>query len=166
MTNSAHAKYIVVIAILGATVVWLAAKSFPEFHKDDQPGVTTASIVVLPFVDLGQGEPAGNLATAITEDLHNALSKSSQFLVAPTYVAAEFARSGRQLSIRDIGDELLVTHVIEGSVREASGQIRITIQLVDARTDEHVWAESYQVDAGDVSSFTASAKATISSKLQ
>jgi TolB-like protein len=164
MTKSAHAKYIVVIAILGATVVWLAARSFPAFQKDGHSELNTASIVVLPFVNIGQGDPSGNLAATITADLTDELSKSSQFSVLPASVAARFA--GRQLSIREIGDELLVTYVIEGGVTEASGQIRITIHLINARTDEHVWSESYQVDAGDVSRFTASAKATISSKLQ
>ena len=164
MTKRTHAKYIVVIAILGATIVWLATKRHHELFQDDQFGVKTASIVVLPFLDNGPVDPSSNLAATITSDLIDELSESPQLSVLPASAWAEF--EGRRLSIQEIGELLGATHVIEGGVQETLGQLRISIQVIDARTDGHVWAEIYQVDADDISSFTASAEATISSKLR
>ena len=99
------------------------------------------SIAVLPFVNMSADEDQEYFSDGITEEIVNVLAKLPELRVAARTSA--FAFKGRQLDLRIVGDSLGVGFLIEGSVRKAGDQIRITAQLIDAENGSHMWSESY-----------------------
>ena len=160
--KSIHIKYVVVVAILVATSVWLIAKDHSDHAIPHRAVVDKPTITVLPFLADSPGDISARLAAQITSDLTNELSRSPRFRVMSEPILPAIRE--RQLSIRELGESLAVSHFVKGGVRETRGQVLISIQLIDARSEEHVWAETYQIDGEDFSSFTASVEAEISSK--
>jgi TolB-like protein/Tfp pilus assembly protein PilF len=99
------------------------------------------SIVVLPFVNLSNDPEQEYFSDGITEDITADLSKiSSLFVIART---SAFAYKGKAVKVQDVGREMGVAYVLEGSVRKAGTQVRITAQLIDATTGFHLWTERY-----------------------
>ncbi|MBI3800674.1 MAG: adenylate/guanylate cyclase domain-containing protein, partial [Deltaproteobacteria bacterium] len=106
------------------------------------------SIVVLPFVNMSKDPDQDYFGDGITEDLTTSLSQiSSLFVIARN---SAFTYKGRAVKVQDVGRELGVRYVLEGSVRKADNQVRITAQLVDALTDSHIWAERYDRPLKDI----------------
>jgi adenylate cyclase len=106
------------------------------------------SIVVLPFANLSNDPDQQYFADGITEDLTTDLSRLADMLVISRNTA--FTYRNKPLDTRQIGRELSVRYVLEGSVRRSSNQIRITAQLIDAETDTHLWSERFDRDMGDL----------------
>ncbi len=108
----------------------------PALPLPDKP-----SIVVLPFVNMSEDPKQEYFSDGIAEDLTTALSQiSSLFVIARN---SAFTYKGKAAKAQDVGRELGVRYVLEGSVRRADDQVRISAQLVDAPTDSHIWAERY-----------------------
>jgi len=99
------------------------------------------SIVVLPFDNLSAEGSDPYLADAITETLIATLGRVPELFVIARNSA--FAYKGQALDVRQISQELGVRHVLEGSVQKSEDQIRVTAQLIDATTGQHLWAERY-----------------------
>jgi class 3 adenylate cyclase len=99
--------------------------------------VPRLSIVVLPFANLNNDPEQQYFADAITEDLTTDLSRIAGMLVISRSTA--FTYQGRRLDTRQIGRDLRVRYVLEGSVRRSGDQIRINAQLIDAETSAHLW---------------------------
>jgi adenylate cyclase len=106
------------------------------------------SIVVLPFANLSNDPEQGNFADAITEDLTTDLSRLTDMLVISRYTA--FTYKGKPVNAKQIGRELGVRYVLEGSIRPWNSQVRVNAQLIDAQADVHLWAERFDGDAGDL----------------
>jgi adenylate cyclase len=107
------------------------------------------SIVVLPFNNLS-GDPGQEyLAEGITEDLTTDLSRIDDSFVISRNTA--FTYKGKAVDAKQIGRELNVRYVLEGSVRRSGDQVRINVQLVDAETGAHLWAERFDRDNGELS---------------
>ncbi|MBM6582080.1 hypothetical protein ILT44_17910 [Microvirga sp. BT689] len=106
------------------------------------------SIAVLPFVNISKDPEQEYFADGIVEDIIAALSRFKSFFVIARN--STFAYKGRAVSVQQIGRELGVRYVLEGSVRRSGPRIRITAQLVDASTGVHLWAEHYDGLAEDV----------------
>jgi adenylate cyclase len=106
------------------------------------------SIAVLPFINMSGDPEQEYFSDGITEDIITDLSKVSAISVLSRN--ASFAFKGRAIDIAQIARQLKVSHVVEGSVRKASGRVRITAQLIDATNDSHVWAERYDRDLKDI----------------
>ena len=106
------------------------------------------SIAVLPFANLSSDTEQEYFADGLSEELLNQLSKIEQLLV--TARTSSFAYKGRTGDIATIGRELGVRHVLEGSVRKAGNQVRITAQLIDTTTGFHLWSETYNGELADV----------------
>jgi adenylate cyclase len=87
-------------------------------------------------------------ADGVTEDLITALSHQWGMRVVSR--SSVFALRGRSIDIRTAARELDATHVVEGSVRRAGDRVRVTAQLIEAETDEHLWAERFDRDLGDI----------------
>jgi TolB-like protein len=99
------------------------------------------SIVVLPFVNLSNDPQQEHFSDSLTEELITALSKySGLFVMART---SAFAYKDKAVTVQQVGQELGVRYVLEGSTRTASDTVRITAQLVDATTGYHLWVERY-----------------------
>jgi adenylate cyclase len=106
------------------------------------------SIAVLPFVNISKDPEQEYFADGIVEDIIAALSRFKSFFVIARN--STFAYKGRVVSVQQIGRELGVRYVLEGSVRRSGPRIRITAQLVDASTGGHLWAEHYDGVVEDV----------------
>ena len=99
------------------------------------------SIAVLPFVNMS--DDAGNeyFSDGISEELLNLLAKIPELRVISR--SSAFSFKGKDFDIPTIAGQLNVAHILEGSVRKAGNQVRITAQLIDARSDTHLWSQTY-----------------------
>ena len=106
------------------------------------------SIAVLPFDNMSGDAEQEYFADGITEDIITELSRfRSLFVIARN---SSFAYKGRSINVGKISQELGVQYVVEGSVRKAGSRVRITAQLVDAKSGNHVWAERYDRELEDI----------------
>jgi adenylate cyclase len=106
------------------------------------------SVAVLPFTNMSSVPEQEYFADGIAEDVITALSRyPSLFVIARN---STFTYKGRAVEIRQIGRELGVRYVLEGSLRKAGNRIRVTAQLIEAETGNHVWAERYDRDLADI----------------
>ena len=100
-----------------------------------------ASIAVIPFADMSADGDQTYFCDGIAEELLNLLAKVDGLRVASR--TSSFAFRGDATPLSQIAGELGVAHVLEGSVRKSGDQVRITAQLIDARSDEHIWSDTY-----------------------
>ena len=106
------------------------------------------SIAVLPFDNMSGDPEQGYFSDGITEDIITDLSKvSGLFVIARN---SSYTYKGKAVKVEDVGRELGVKYVLEGSVRKANDRVRITAQLVDSSTGGHLWAERYDRDLKDI----------------
>jgi adenylate cyclase len=106
------------------------------------------SIAVLPFVNMSGDPDQEYLSDGITEEIITGLSKiPKMFVIARN---STFTYKGKPVKVQKVSEELGVQYVLEGSVRKAGNQIRVTAQLVDAIIGHHLWAERYDRDLGDI----------------
>src|SRR5438128_2325700 len=106
------------------------------------------SIVVLPFTNLSDGREQQYFADGITEDLTGDLSRLENMFVISRNTA--FTYRNKPVDTKQIGRELGVRYVLEGSVRRSGSQLRVSAQLIDAETDAHLWAERFDCDTNDL----------------
>src|SRR6266480_4650906 len=106
------------------------------------------SIAVLPFTNMSSDPEQEYFADGIAEDIITALSRyPSLFVIARNSC---FTYKGRAVSVKEVGRDLGVRYVLEGSLRKSGNRIRVTAQLVEAETGNHVWAERYDRDVADI----------------
>jgi adenylate cyclase len=106
------------------------------------------SIAVLPFTNMSNDPEQEFFADGIAEDIITALSRySSLFVIARNSC---FTYKGRAVDVKAVGRELGVRYVLEGSLRKSGNRIRVTAQLVEAETGNHLWAERYDRDLADI----------------
>src|SRR5438105_4245535 len=137
--NPAAAILVPSLAALAAVVgvmVWNSESNRPP----------PAGIAVLPFENLSDANESASFADGIQDDILTKLAKIADLKVISRTSVMQY-RSAR--NIRQIGDALRVSHVLEGSVRRNAGRIHLNTQLIDTRTDTHVWAEEYDRDLVD-----------------
>jgi adenylate cyclase len=111
------------------------------------------SIVVLPFANLSNDPEQEYFADGITEDVTSNLSRLADMLVISRNTAFTFKE--RRVETRQIGRELSVRYVLEGSVRRSGSQVRANAQLIDAETDAHLWADRFDGNTADLASWSA-----------
>ena len=107
-----------------------------------------ASVAVLPFSNLSADSENEFFADGITEDVIAHLAKIRSLKVISRTSVMAFKKSDR--SLREIGEKLGAATVVEGSIRRAGNRVRIVAQLIDAHTDEHIWADTYDRDLTDI----------------
>jgi TolB-like protein len=117
-----------------------------EPHRSSGP--QRLSIMVLPFANLSDDPDQQYFADAITEDLTTDLSRIPQSFVISRHTAFTYRNSS--VSTKQIGREVGVRYVLEGSVRRSGNHVRVTAQLVDAEIDAHLWAERYDRSRDDL----------------
>ncbi|HYR08674.1 MAG TPA: BTAD domain-containing putative transcriptional regulator, partial [Longimicrobium sp.] len=106
------------------------------------------SIAVLPFVNLSGNPENDYFSDGLAEELLNVLAQVPDLRVASR--TSSFAYRGSEVPVDSIGKALRVGHVLEGSVRQSESRVRITAQLIDARTGYHVWSETYDRERKDI----------------
>ena len=132
------------LVLLGAGGTWWMGSPFFPSQRADSTEAPRLSIVVLPFSNLS-GDPSQDyFADGITEDLTSDLSRIAGSFVISRNTAFTF--KGKAVDARQIGRELGVRYVLEGSVRRMGGTVRVNAQLIDAGTGAHLWVEQMDVD--------------------
>jgi TolB-like protein/class 3 adenylate cyclase len=107
------------------------------------------SIAVLPFENFSESKENQFFADGVQDDILTALSKVADLKVISRMSVMTYA-AGAKRNLREVAQTLGVSHILEGSVRRAGDKIRVSAQLIDARRDAHVWAETYDRDLADV----------------
>jgi TolB-like protein/Tfp pilus assembly protein PilF len=133
---------LIVIALLTAAVFLFAIDKW----WTSKP--TENSIAVLPFVDMSAGSDNEFFSDGISEELLNLLAQIPELRVAARTSA--FSYKGKDATAATIGKELNVTHILEGSVRKSGKDIRITAQLIDTRSDSHLWSQTFDRKLDDI----------------
>ena len=125
---------VVVITIIVTSILWLISKEKPA--KTEIP-----SIAVLPFVNMSNDSEHEYFIDGMTDELINDLTKIKNLRVISRNSA--FTYKGKSIKVQQIANDLNVRYILEGSVQRSGDNLRIRAQLIDGKTDHHLWSESY-----------------------
>jgi TolB-like protein/Tfp pilus assembly protein PilF len=127
--------------------------------------VSEKSIAVLPFENLSADKENAFFADGVQNEILTSLAKIADLKVI-SRASVMVYKVGNPRNLRDIGQQLGVSHVLEGSVQRAGGKVRVNAQLIDAHTDKHLWAQSYDRELADVFAIETELAQTIAGELQ
>lgn len=160
--------------LIGAAVLILIAVAFGSFHFRERkkmkalvPGsvVPEKSIAVLPFENLSEEKANEFFADGVQDEVLTDLARIADLKVISRTSVMHY-KSGVARNLREIGDQLGVVNVVEGSVQRSGNRVRVNAQLVDARTDQHLWAQTYDRDLADVFAIQSEIAKAIADQLQ
>jgi len=142
-----------VLALIGVTALlgsawYVGRQSAPASGADSVAGISAASIAVLPFLNMSDDASNEYFSEGLSEELLNLLARIPELRVAAR--TSSFSYKGKDTKIAQIGEELGVAHVLEGSVRKSGNQIRITAQLVKTDNGFRVWSSTYSRTLSDI----------------
>ena len=129
------------------------------------PAIPEKSIAVLPFENLSEEKANAYFADGVQDEILTDLAKIADLKVISRTSVMQY-RSGVARNLREIGRQLGVAHVLEGSVQRSGGKVRVNAQLIDARTDAHLWAQTYDRDLADVFAIQSEIARTIGEQLR
>jgi TolB-like protein len=165
-----HRTYVrwaaVTIGLLVVAALAVALLSF--LRKTPARSLATAaekSIAVLPFENLSEEKANAFFADGVQDEILTYLAKIADLKVISRTSVMQY-KSGAPRNLREIGQQLGVGHVVEGSVQRAANKIRVNAQLIDARTDAHLWAQTYDRDLADVFAIQSEIAKAIADQLQ
>ena len=142
----------VLVSLVAIVLYTIASRvSDSTVQVREAAGVGPPMVAVLPFISDSQIGDAGFFATGVHNDLLTQLAKLQSIRVISATSVMEYRNGGRNM--RRIGEELGADVILEGSIQIVSNKIRINAQLIDTRTDEHLWAESYDRELTPVNIF-------------
>jgi len=122
------------------------------------------SIAVIPFVDLSPQGDQEWFSDGMMEEILNHLAQIQDLMVTSRTSAIRY--KGSDKSLQQIGKELGVSHILEGSVRKQNNRVRITVQLIDVETDHHLWSDTYDRTLNDVFAIQSEVAQQVASSLQ
>ena len=137
-----------------------------RFCKPTRSALSIAekSIAVLPFENLSEEKTNEFFADGVQDEILTNLAKIADLKVISRISVMQYKAGAR--NVREIGQQLGVAHVLEGSVQRAGGKVRVTAQLIDTRTDVHQWAEHYDRPLDDMFAIQSEIAKTIAGQLQ
>src|SRR5262249_29442839 len=127
--------------------------------------VSEKSIAVLPFENLSRDPDNAFFADGVQDEILTDLARVADLKVISRTSVMHY-QSGVARNLREIGQQLGVAHVVEGSVQRTGNRVRVNAQLIDARTDAHLWAQTYDRDLADVFAIQSEIAKTIADQLQ
>jgi adenylate cyclase len=136
------------LAIVAGGVVWAGANRVAAGPASAGGALNPLGVAVLPFLNLSQDPEQEYFADGIMEDVLTALARIADLTVISRTSVMQYKGTTRMTG--QVAEELGVAHLLEGSVRRDGDRVRISAQLIDARTDEHLWAETYDRDLTDI----------------
>ena len=146
------ASIAIIILVVGALSIWIfflrSENAVVPVAKTALPLPDNPSIAVLPFQNLSGDPKQDYFSDGLTEDLITDLSKISGLFVIARHSSSVY--KGKSIKIAEVGRELGVQYILEGSVRKAGDRVRITAQLVDTTTEGHLWAHRYDQELKDI----------------
>ena len=142
----------------------LAAGLYIKFSPDISNTADAKSIAVLPFINLSSDKNDEYFADGMCDEILTNLSKIGDLKVISRTSVLQY--KGTKKNLREIAEELSVNNILEGSVQKSNDRIRINVQLINAKTDEHLWAESYDRENKDVFSIQSEIAKTIAREMK
>jgi serine/threonine protein kinase/tetratricopeptide (TPR) repeat protein len=149
--------------VVAANILWRNIR--PAFDASTNQPFSVRSVAVLPFESLSDNKSDTYFADGVQGEILNNLAKVAQLKVISRTSVMQYRANGKR-DLRQIADALGVANVVEGTVRHDGNRVRINAQLVDARSDNAVWADSYDRDLNDVFAIQSDVAQTIASKLK
>src|SRR5438094_806191 len=171
-------KYVLTAVLLVSAVA--LAISFSVFYRRSSPAVARSSsgkaadvglpiaeksIAVLPFQNLSDQKENAYFADGVQDEILTALTKIADLKVISRMSTMQYKATAER-DVREIAKALGVAHVLEGTVQRAGGRVRLSAQLIDARTDSQLWAERYDRDVADVFAIESELAGKIVAQLQ
>ena len=165
-----------VLAMIGALAIGIAfflprsrdksaSVSISRSSSFPAPEIPEKSIAVLPFENRSDDKQNAYFADGVQDEILTDLAKIADLRVISRTSVMQY-QSGAARNLREIGKQLGVAHVLEGSVQRSGNRVRVTAQLIDARTDTHQWAERYDRDLADVFAIQSEIAKTIADQLR
>src|SRR5512133_3092868 len=165
--HHAHVRW-AAVAIALLVVAALAAGVLSFLRKGPARSLATAvekSIAVLPFENLSEEKQNEYFTDGVQDEILSDLAKIADLKVISRTSVMQY-KAGAQRNLREIGQQLGVAHVVEGSVQRAGNKVRVIAQLIDARNDAHLWAQTYDRDLADVFAIQSEIAKSIADQLQ
>src|SRR5437016_6875384 len=162
-TPGAHRRRNLFILIATGVVVSAVAGFFLLPHASARK--IDKSIAVLPFQNLSADPENAFFTDGVQDEILNDLAKIADLKVISRTSVMQY-KAGAKHNLRQIANELGVAHVVEGSVQRAANRVRVSSQLIDAKTDRHLWAESYDRPLDDVFAIQTEIAKAIAGQLQ
>ncbi len=131
--------------LVGAAVIWLFRG---ELFRASQFNPPEKSIAVVPFLDLSQSKDQEYFCDGVSEEILHTLAKVDGLRVVAR--TSSFSFKGKSVNAREVGEKLNVENVLEGSLRRDGNRVRITAELINARSGFHLWTETYDREMEDV----------------
>jgi TolB-like protein/class 3 adenylate cyclase len=160
-----------IMAVTAVIVVSIIAYRMSRQLSQEQLGKKAASVIpeksvaVLPFENLSDEKQNAYFADGVQDEILTDLAKIAALKVISRSSVMQY-KSGAARNLREIGQQLGVAHLLEGSVQRAVGKVRVNAQLIDARTDAHEWAENYDRPLDDVFAIQSEIAKAIADQLQ
>src|SRR5207249_9334385 len=127
--------------------------------------VPEKSIAVLPFENLSDEKQNAYFTDGVQDEILTDLARMADLKVISRTSVMQY-KTGALRNLREIGQQLGVVHLVEGSVQRAANKIRVNAQLIDARNDAHLWAQTYDRDLADVFAIQSEIAKSIADQLQ
>src|SRR5437667_8172321 len=150
---------LLLLAIASTAILWIL------FYRYKTIPISDKSIAVLPFENLSEEKQNAYFADGVQNEILTDLAKVADLQVI-SHTSVMVYEAGDPRNRREIAQQLGVAHVLEGSVQRAGGKVRVNAQLIDARTDKHLWAQSYDRALADVFAIETEVAQAIAGELQ
>ena len=166
-----NALIAVFVLVTVALTIFFPSVAHKSLQGPPAPGATVASsipqksIAVLPFENLSANQETAFFTDGVQDEILSDLAKVADLKVISRTSVMQY-KTVRARNLREIGRQLGVAHVLEGSVQRAGNRVRINAQLIDARTDAHLWAQTYDRDLADVFAIQSEIARTIADQLR
>jgi len=173
-------KLLLSVALAGSALA-LTISALIFFHKTPSRAITSAvppsvtsngsfpipekSVAVLPFDNLSKEKENLYFADGVQDEILTDLARVADLKVISRTSTMQY-KTGAPRNLREIGQQLGVTHVVEGSVQRAANRVRVNAQLIDARSDQQLWAQTYDRDLADVFAIQSEIATAIARQLQ
>ncbi len=152
------------LLLLGA-IFWFSRHQPARSTVASTPSIPEKSIAVLPFENLSEEKANAYFTNGVQDEILTDLAKIADLKVISRSSVMQY-RTGITRNLRQIGQQLGVAHLLEGSVQRAEGKVRVNAQLIDARTDAHLWAQTYDRNFSDVFAIQSDIAKSIAEQLQ
>src|SRR5438552_6249600 len=152
-------------ALLALAIIAAGIAMFSGYRVRSTLTAPEKSIAVLPFENLSEEKANAFFADGVQDEILTNLAKIAELKVISRTSVMPY-KTGVARNLRKIGQALGVAHLLEGSVQRAGGKVRVNAQLIDARTDGHLWAQTYDRDLADVFAIQSEIAKAIADQLQ
>jgi TolB-like protein/Tfp pilus assembly protein PilF len=154
----------IIIGALLLVIAMMIVGRLP-FYRQTGESISQKSIAVLPFENLSEEKANAFFTEGVQDQIQTNLAQIADLKVISRTSVMQY-KSGAPRNLREIGQQLGVAHVVEGSVQRAANKVRVNAQLLDTRTDAHLWAQTYDRDLADVFAIQSEIAKAIADQLQ